>query len=57
MREKIADLLVARDPLSENVKLGKKEMLFGALTAVGGAIAEVFRGGTGHERDANRHGA
>ena len=41
---KIADLLVARDPLSENVKLGKKQMLFGALAAVGAAIAERLSG-------------
>jgi squalene synthase HpnC len=41
---KIADLLVARDPLSENVKLGKKEMLFGALAAAGAAIAERLSG-------------
>jgi squalene synthase HpnC len=41
---KIADLLVARDPLSQNVKLGKKEMLFGALAAAGGAIAERVSG-------------
>ncbi len=33
---KIADLLVARDPLSECVKLSKSQMLFGALAAAGG---------------------
>jgi squalene synthase HpnC len=41
---KIADLLVARDPLSENVKLGKKQMLFGAMAAASGAIAERLSG-------------
>jgi squalene synthase HpnC len=32
---KISDLLEARDPLSQNVKLGKGQMLFGALLAAG----------------------
>jgi squalene synthase HpnC len=41
---KIADLLVARDPLSQNVKLGKKQMLFGALAAAGGAVAGRLSG-------------
>lgn len=36
---KIADLLVARDPLGENVKLSKAEMIWGAVAAVG---AETF---------------
>jgi squalene synthase HpnC len=35
----IADLLIARDPLSENVRLSKSEMLLGAMTA---AMGEVF---------------
>lgn len=40
---KIADLLVAHDPLSENVRLNKTEMLFGALSAAGaGAAARIF---------------
>jgi squalene synthase HpnC len=40
---KIADLLVAHDPLSENVKLGKSQMLFGALAAAGGgALRRIF---------------
>jgi len=34
---KIADLLIARDPLSECVKLGKGQMLFGAVLAAAGA--------------------
>ena len=33
---KIAELLVARDPLSECVKLSKPQMLLGALSAAGG---------------------
>jgi squalene synthase HpnC len=37
--EKIADMLVARDPLCEKVKLGKGEMMWGALSA---ASAEAF---------------
>jgi len=41
---KIADLLVARDPLSQNVKLGKKEMLFGALAAASVAVAGRLSG-------------
>ena len=41
---KIADLLVARDPLSQNVKLGKTEMLFGALAAAGVAVAGRLSG-------------
>jgi squalene synthase HpnC len=41
---KIADLLVAHDPLSENVRLSKAQMLFGALSAAsGGAAARLFR--------------
>jgi squalene synthase HpnC len=32
----IADLLIARDPLSENVKLSKGQMLFGAAVAAAG---------------------
>jgi squalene synthase HpnC len=41
---KIADLLVAHDPLSENVRLSKTQMLFGALSAAGGgAAARLFR--------------
>jgi squalene synthase HpnC len=41
---KIADLLVAQDPLSENVRLSKTQMLFGALSAAGGsAAARLFR--------------
>ncbi len=41
---KIADLLVARDPLSECVKLSKAQMLFGALAAAGGgAFARLLR--------------
>jgi squalene synthase HpnC len=32
---RIADLLVARDPLSENVKLSKGQMMWGAISAVG----------------------
>jgi squalene synthase HpnC len=32
----IADLLIARDPLSENVKLGKGQMLFGSFVAAAG---------------------
>ncbi|WP_294533506.1 squalene synthase HpnC [uncultured Rhodoblastus sp.] len=45
---KIADLLVARDPLSENVRLDKTQMLFGAVTAAGaGAAARLFRRGRG----------
>jgi hydroxysqualene synthase len=36
---RIADLLVARDPLCENVKLSKSEMLFGAAAA---AMGEFF---------------
>jgi squalene synthase HpnC len=36
---RIADLLIARDPLSENVKLSKSEMLWGAMTA---AVGEAF---------------
>lgn len=36
---RIADLLVARDPLSENVKLSKAEMLWGAAIA---AVGEAF---------------
>lgn len=35
----IADLLIARDPLSENVKLGKGQMLAGSLIA---AASEAF---------------
>jgi phytoene/squalene synthetase len=43
---KIADLLVAHDPLSENVRLSKTQMLFGALAAAGGGAAErLFRWG------------
>jgi squalene synthase HpnC len=43
---KIADLLVNRDPLSECVKLGKTQMLFGAVAAAGGtALARVLRWG------------
>jgi squalene synthase HpnC len=41
---KIADLLVAHDPLSENVRLSKTQMLVGALSAAGGgAAARLFR--------------
>jgi squalene synthase HpnC len=41
---KIADLLVARDPLSECVKLSKSQMLLGALSAAGGgALHHVLR--------------
>ena len=41
---KIADLLVARDPLSECVKLSKSQMLFGTLLAAGGgALHRLFR--------------
>ncbi len=36
---RIADLLIARDPLSENVKLSKSEMFLGAMTA---AVGEAF---------------
>ncbi len=36
---RIADLLIARDPLSENVKLSKGEMLLGAMAA---AMGEAF---------------
>ncbi|MGO8739647.1 squalene synthase HpnC [Rhodoblastus sp.] len=36
---RIADLLIARDPLSENVKLSKSEMALGAMAA---AVGEVF---------------
>ena len=42
---KIADLLVSRDPLSETVKLGKGEMLFGAIAAAaGGSLRRLTRG-------------
>ena len=43
---KIAELLVARDPLSENVKLSKAQMLIGALLAAGGGAWSrlVWRG-------------
>jgi squalene synthase HpnC len=41
---KIADLLVARDPLSENVRLSKNQMLFGAVAAAGAAATgRLFR--------------
>jgi hydroxysqualene synthase len=41
---KIADLLVAHDPLSENVKLSKPQMLSGAVAAAaGGAISKLLR--------------
>jgi squalene synthase HpnC len=43
---KIADLLVARDPLSENVRLSKTQMLFGALSAAGGGAAARLFGRT-----------
>ncbi len=40
----IADLLIARDPLSEKVKLSKAEMLFGALAAASGeAFSRLLR--------------
>jgi squalene synthase HpnC len=40
----IVDLLIARDPLSENVKLGKGPMLFGAAVAAAGeAISRLTR--------------
>ena len=41
---KIADLLVARDPLSENVRLSKSQMLFGAVSAAGGAAGQRLFG-------------
>ena len=41
---KIADLLIARDPLSECVKLSKSQMFLGALSAAGGgALHHVLR--------------
>ncbi len=41
---KIVALLIARDPLSECVKLSKAQMIFGALAAaLGGAANHVFR--------------
>ncbi|MGO9389375.1 squalene synthase HpnC [Rhodoblastus sp.] len=41
---KIADLLVAHDPLSENVRLSKTQMLSGAVTAAaGGAFSRLSR--------------
>jgi phytoene/squalene synthetase len=44
LARKIADLLVAYDPLSENVRLSKTEMLLGAVSAAGGgAAARLFR--------------
>ena len=43
---KIADLLVAHDPLSENVRLSKTQMLFGALSAAGGGAAARLFGRT-----------
>jgi squalene synthase HpnC len=43
---KIVDLLVARDPLGENVRLSKTQMLFGALSAAGGGAAARLFGRT-----------
>ena len=44
LARKIADLLVARDPLCETVKLGKGAMMWGALSAAGAeALARLNR--------------
>ncbi len=44
---RIADVLVARDPLSENVMLGKGEMFFGAIAAAIGEAFERLKGRAG----------
>jgi len=40
----IADLLIARDPLSENVKLGKGQMMIGAASAAAGEALRHLAG-------------
>ena len=40
----IAALLISRDPLSENVKLSKTQMLFGTVAAAGGEAFARLRG-------------
>ena len=42
LARKIADLLVTRDPLCENVKLGKGAMMWGAMSAAGAEALARF---------------
>ncbi len=50
---KIADLLISRDPLSENVKLRKGQMLYGAImAAAGGSLAQFMPRGLMRRRSA-----